>query len=49
MEIAVSWYDDYDNEHVSRVYAIDSVRERFLVADGYGRFYWVDTKDCRLR
>lgn len=48
MNITVIWYDDYDNEHTSRVYAIDSVRDRFLVVDDNEFFNWADTKDCKL-
>lgn len=33
----------------SKVYAIDSLRDRFLVADADGDFYWVDIKYCELK
>lgn len=32
----------------SKVYAIDSLRDRFLVADADGDFHWVDIKNCEL-
>lgn len=34
--------------HNSKVYAIDSVRDRFLVVDDLGYFHWVNTEDCQL-
>lgn len=32
----------------SKVYAIDALKERFLVADWDGNFHWVDMDDCTL-
>ena len=32
----------------SKVYAVDSVRHEFLVADYDGYFHWVDTGDCTV-
>lgn len=32
----------------SKVYAVDSVRHEFLVADYDGYFHWVGTDDCRV-
>ena len=32
----------------SEVYAIDTVRDRFLIANGDGYFKWVATTDCRV-
>lgn len=46
--IRVSWYDDYDCPHESEVYFVDSVRDRFLVADENDDFHWVPTKECTL-
>ena len=43
----VVWFDEYDDQHVSRVYCIDSVRDRFLVVND-GNFVWVKTEDCKL-
>jgi hypothetical protein len=48
-EFYVRWYDSYDCPHVSKVYFIDSARDRFLVInDESGYFHWVDTADCEL-
>lgn len=42
-------YDDGDYSGISKVYAIDTTRYRFLVRNSYdGRFLWVDIKDCIL-
>ena len=32
----------------SKVYAVDTLKERFLVADEDGDFHWVDMDDCKL-
>lgn len=32
----------------SKVYAIDTTRDRFLVVNAHGEFLWVDTKDCTI-
>jgi hypothetical protein len=43
------YYDDGDYCGISKVYAIDTTRYRFLVCSSYdGRFLWVDIKDCIL-
>ena len=56
----VVYFDDGTHCGKSRVYAIDCVRDRFLVAyfNGYpnssslfvpyGKFLWVDILDCKL-
>lgn len=44
----VVWFDEYYDPHVSSVYCIDSVRDRFLVVDDARNFIWVNTKDCKL-
>ena len=43
------YYDDGDYSGVSKVYAIDTTRYRFLVCNSYNdRFMWVDIQDCIL-
>lgn len=48
IEFKVTWYDDYDAPCISKVYAIDTTRDRFLVVDSHGRFKWTDTKYCEI-
>lgn len=44
------YYDNGDYSGISKVYAIDTTRYRFLVRNSYdGRFLWVDIKDCILQ
>lgn len=43
------YYDDGDYCCTSKVYAIDTVRDRFLIVNSYGKFIWVNTKDCYLK
>lgn len=57
----VVYFDDGTHCGESRVYAVDCVRDRFLVAyfNGspnssslfvpYGKFLWVDISDCEAR
>lgn len=47
-DIFVRWYDDYGCSHDSKVYFVDSVRDRFLVVTDHKTFYWVSTGDCEL-
>lgn len=47
-ELYVYWYDLYDDEHKSKVYDIDTNRDRFLVVNEDGFFKWVDTDDCKI-
>lgn len=47
-EFYIRWYDSYDCPHVSKVYFIDSTRDRFLIIKESGYFHWVDTADCEL-
>lgn len=48
-EFYVRWYDNYGCPYISKVYFVDSTRDRFLaVQNETGRFYWVDTRDCEL-
>lgn len=43
------YYDDGNYNGVSKVYAIDTTRYRFLVCNSYNnRFMWVDIQDCTL-
>lgn len=42
------YYDNVDYCGTSKVYAIDTNRDRFLVVTPYGKFLWVDTRDCIL-
>lgn len=43
------YYDNGDYSGISKVYAIDTTRYRFLVCNSYnGRFLWVDIIDCTL-
>lgn len=44
----VVWFDEYYDPHVSAVYCIDTVRDRFLVINDAGNFIWVKTEDCKL-
>lgn len=46
--IFVIWYDGYYEPHNSRVYFVDSVRDRFLVVDENSNFHWVSISDCEL-
>lgn len=49
-EIYVIWYDEYDYPcpKESRVYFVDSTRDRFLVVDDNKNFHWVSTDECKL-
>lgn len=40
------YYDDGEYCGTSKVYAIDTTRDRFLVVNAHSEFIWVDTKDC---
>lgn len=42
------YYDDGDYSGVSKVYAVDTVRDRFLICDTSSNFRWVSTDDCIL-
>lgn len=42
------FYDDNYYHGRSKVYAIDTTRDRFLVVDDDGYFRWVKTEDCEL-
>ena len=42
------YYDNIDCCETSKVYAIDTNRDRFLVTTPYGNFLWVNIKDCTL-
>lgn len=42
------YYDDGDYSGVSKVYAVDTVRDRFLICDTSSNFRWVSTNDCML-
>lgn len=42
------YYDNVDYCGTSKVYAIDTNRDRFLVVTPYGKFLWIDTRDCIL-
>ena len=46
IEFNVFWYDGCDCRRKSKVYAIDTVRERFLIADKNGKFKWVSIDEC---
>lgn len=35
-------------KYISRVYAIDSVQDRFLLVDEFDEFNWVKISDCTL-
>lgn len=48
LDIYVLWYDNYGCSHESRVYFVDSARDRFLVVDEDKNFHWVSTSDCEL-
>lgn len=48
MNFKVTWYDEYDIGHISKVYAVDTTRDRFLVVDSHGYFIWVDTNLCKI-
>ena len=48
MILEVLFDDDYLGCIQSKVYSIDSVRDRFLIIDKDGWFKWVSTKDCRM-
>lgn len=47
-DILVVWYDDYGVPHNSPIYFVDSVRDRFLVANEDKKFLWVPTDDCEI-
>lgn len=40
--------DNDDFHGTSKVYAIDTTRDRFLIVNACGEFLWVDTKDCMI-
>lgn len=40
--------DNDDFNGTSKVYAIDTTRDRFLIVNACGEFLWVDTKDCMI-
>lgn len=42
------YYDNIDYCGTSKVYAIDTNRDRFLVTTPSGQFLWVRTEDCQL-
>lgn len=43
------YYDDGNYSGVSKVYAVDTTRYRFLVCNSYNnRFMWVNIQDCTL-
>lgn len=43
------YYDNGDYSGISKVYAIDTDRERFLICNSRnGRFLWVNINDCTL-
>lgn len=48
INLKVYWDDEYGCTYESKVYCIDSVRDRFLVVDRKGHFVWVSTDDCEL-
>lgn len=41
----------YDGNYfgASKVYAIDTVRDRFLVVNARGKFIWVNTESCIIK
>lgn len=43
------YYDNGDYHGSSKVYAIDTNGDRFLVINVYGDFLWVNTKDCIIK
>lgn len=43
----VTWDGDYYNI-TSKVYAIDTTRDRFLIVTDDGWFKWVPTDECRV-
>lgn len=48
IDIFVTWYDDYYESHESKVYFVDSNRDRFLVIDENNNFRFVLIRDCKL-
>lgn len=42
------YYDDGDYCGVSKVYAVDTVKDRFLICDTSTHFRWISTNDCIL-
>ena len=48
-EFYVRWYDDYDCLHVSKVYFIDSTRDRFLVVKESGILLLGQNRRLRIR
>ena len=48
VEFYVVVYPDTLRAYTSKVYAVDSARVRFLVADEDGWFEWVHIGDCKL-
>ena len=43
------YYDGEFGTKRVKVYYIDLIRDRFLVADDEGYLMWVNTKDCILK
>lgn len=42
-------YNDGKYFGASKVYAIDTVRDRFLVVNARGIFQWVNTENCVIK
>ena len=47
-EIYITWYDKYGCPEESKVYFVDSIRDRFLIVDANKNFHWVPTDECEL-
>lgn len=47
-QIKVSYRSTDGNVYQSFVYAVDTTKYKFLVANRSGYFDWVNTSDCRL-
>lgn len=47
--LEIYYTDEYGDIYNSKVYYVDSNRDRFLVVKYNGYFIWVNTKDCRLK
>lgn len=47
-EVLYEFYDGGFRSGRSKVYAIDTIRDRFLIVDDDGDFRWAGTEDCEI-
>lgn len=42
------YYNDGYYCGTSKVYAIDTIKDRFLIVNTHDRFLWIDTENCTI-